>query len=309
MMSFAFLTALLAVGGCLLLRGAAPAAVRRLRPGQAVPLLTGAALALSLACGAALSAIAAAVLATLGAVAAQGHWSAAMLRAELPLPFWLGAAAAGVVAMLLARTGWRTVRIGVELVLADRLSRSLRRRGGPVVVLDDDAAGAYTVAGIRGCVVLSRRLLDVLDADQRRVVTAHELSHLYRRHHLYLHVVDVAAAANPLLRQVSAEVRLGVERWADEDAAAGVGDRRLTGTSLARVALLRRSLPGPGAGGATALGVVQGATVVRVQALLEPAAQSRTGRVLLAAALALVVLGMGVASLDHIQDAIEAAGG
>ena len=311
MTSFALLAAVIAVGGCLLLGAVAPAAVLRLRPGQAVPLLTWAALALSLACGAALSAIAAAVLAAVGAVAAEGHWSAALLRAQLPLPFWLGAAAALAVALLLGRTAWRTARIGIELVRADRLSRSLRRRGGPVVVLDDDAAGAYTVAGIRGCVVLSRRLLDSLDADQRRVVTAHELSHLRRRHHLYLHVVDVAAAANPLLRRVPATVRLGVERWADEDAATGVGDRRLTGTSLARVALLRRALDrsatGSGPVGATVLGIVHGATVARVEALLRPAQRRRTGRVLVAAALALAVLGFGLASLDHIQDAIEAA--
>ena len=312
MTSFALLAVVLAVGGCLVLNAAAPAAVLRLHPGQAVPLLTWAALALSGACGAALSAIAAAVLAAVGAVAAEGHWSAAKLRTQLPLPVWCGVVAAAVVALLVVRAVYRTVRIGIELVRADRLSRSLRRRGGPVVVLDDDAAGAYTVAGIRGCVVLSRQLLDSLDEDQRRVVTAHELSHLARRHHLYLHLVDLAAAANPLLRRLPATVRLGVERWADEDAAAGVGDRRLTGTSLARVALLRQALDrsdrGGGSLGATVLGLVQGSTVARVQALLRPAPRRRTGWVLTAAAGALAVLAVGLASLDHIQDAIEAAG-
>ena len=90
--------------------------------------------------------------------------------------------------------------------------------------------------------IISRRLFTELDPAERRVLTAHELSHLTNRHHLFVHLADIAAAANPLLRPVSTAVRLGVERWADEDAAQATGDRRAAGTALARTALTRTSL-------------------------------------------------------------------
>ena len=315
MSTFALAVAMLAIGGCLAIGISARPAVRTLRPAQAVVLLAVASFALSLACGIALTAIAVAVLATFTSVAAQGHWSAAAMRAQIALPGWLGAAAAMLVSVLLLRAAWRTATISVALVRAERLCRSIRLDGGPVVVVDDDSADAYTVAGIRGCVVLSRRLLTHLTADERRVVTAHELSHLTRRHHLYVHVADIAAAANPLLRAVPGAIRSGVERWADEDACVGIGDRRRTGQALARVALLRSSLTRAAgsrprhtvARAIPVLGMAQHEVAVRVQALLQPAPRCRIGQVVLAVALSLLILLAGVTSLAHIQDAIESA--
>jgi beta-lactamase regulating signal transducer with metallopeptidase domain len=268
-----------------------------------------------LAGGVALTAIAVAVIAGLTSVAATGHWSAAVLRAEIPMPGWLGAVAAVLVVVLMLRGAWRTGSILMALARADRFCRDIRADGGPVVIVDDESADAYTVAGIRGCVVISQRLLSRLSCDERRVLTAHELSHLRNRHHLYVHIADIAAAGNPLLRPVSGAVRLGVERWADEDAAAGIGDRRLTGRTLARVALLRsamtRATAGPTArsmrGDVPALGVVSLQVASRVQALLEPAPRPRTVRVAIVLALSLLVLLVGVASLAHINEAIEAA--
>lgn len=313
-MTLPLVAAITAVLACLLLGRSAPFLVRRMRPAQAVALLASASLALSLASGLALTAIAAAVIASLAAVAADGHWSAAVIRAEVPIPAWLGALAALAVLVLMIRAAMRTAVIVTALFRAERLCRDFRGGGGPVVVVDDDSADAYTVAGIRGCVVISRRLLRELTWDERQVLTAHELSHLHKRHHLYLHVVDIAAAANPFITPVSAAVRLAVERWADEDAAAGIGDRRTAGRALARVALLRSSLtgttgsPGPGdVRGIPNLGVGTLQVASRVRALLAPAARPRTGRVVLAVALSLAVLMVGVASLDHIHEAIESA--
>jgi len=193
------------------------------------------------------------------------------------------------VVILLARGAFRTVSIGLALIRADQLCRDLRADGCPVVVLDDNSADACTVAGVRGCVVISQRLLTELTADERRVLTAHELSHLNGRHHLYVHLADIAAAGNPLLNPASAAVRLGVERRADEEAAIGVGDRRITGRALARVALLRSALAKAAdpsrstllpALAVPVLGVGALQVASRFRALMEPAPRSRRAHVL-----------------------------
>jgi len=308
--------AAIAVLACLIVGRSADLLVRRMLPAQAVLLVTAAALAVSLATGAALTAIAVAVFAGLSSVAADGHWSAAIFKTEVPMPGWLGAAAALTVVVLLLRAAVRTTVIVAALARADRLCRSIRGKSGPIVIVDDGSADAYTVAGLRGCVVISRRLFGALSTDERRVLTAHELSHLNKRHHLFVHLADVAAAANPLLKPVSAAVRLGVERWADEDAAIGIGDRRVAGRARARVALLRSSLAAsaahrmPPAAASAVVPVLAVATLqvaCRVEALLGPAPRGRTGRLVVAAALALAVLMVGLASLDHIYEAIESA--
>ncbi len=314
-MTFPLIAAVLALAACFVVGRSADLVVRIMRPGQAVVLLAAASLAVSLSSGIALTAIAVAMAASLTSVAADGHWSAAIVRSEIPIPGWLGALAALTVTVLLLRAALRTSTIVLALVRADRLCRQIRAGGGPVVLVDDESADAYTVAGIRGCVVISRRLFTNLTTDERRVLTAHELSHLDQRHHLYVHLADIAAAANPLLSQVPGAVRIGVERWADEDAAHCVGDRRVTGRALARVALLRAALARSGstpadsrtAGGAAVLGVAALQVASRVQALLAPAPRPRTGRLVVAVVGSMLVLVLGVASLAHIHEAVESA--
>ncbi len=67
---------------------------------------------------------------------------------------------------------------------------------------------------------MTQSMLAVLDADERRVLLAHEASQLRHRHHLYVALTELAAAGNPLLRGAPTLLRQTVERWADEDAAA-----------------------------------------------------------------------------------------
>ncbi len=317
-MTFPLVAAALALLACALVGRTADLTVTRLRPGQAVVLLAVVSMAVSLASGMALTAIAVAVVASLASVAAAGQWSAAVIRAEVPIPGWLGGFAAAIVVLLLVRGAVRTVAIVLALVRADRLSRGIRGGGGPLVIVDDESTDAYTIAGLRGCVVISHRLLAELSDDERRVLTGHELSHLSRRHHLYVHMADIAAAGNPLLHPVSAAVRLGVERWADEDAAVGIGDRRVAGRALARVALLRSAwaraavaagtrAPRPPAVQLPVMGVAALHVAARVQALLRPAPHCRTTHVAMVLALSLLMLLIGVASLDHIHEAIESA--
>jgi len=217
------------------------------------------------------------------------------------------------VVVLLLSGAIRTVGIMIALVRADRVCRDIRAGGGPVVIVDDNSADAYTVAGVRGCVVISARLMAQLSSDERRVLTAHELSHLRKRHHLYVHVADIAAAGNPLLRRVSAAVRLGVERWADEDAAAGIGDRRIAGRALARVALLRSALARAASttpslvGAVPVLGIGALQVASRVQALFEPAPRPRVVRLTVLVTMSLSVLLIGAASLAQIHQVIDAA--
>ena len=139
-------------------------------------------------------------------------------------------------------------------------------------------------------------------------------SHLRRRHHLYVHAVDVAALGNAALRGVAAAVRLGVERWADEDAAAMMaGDRTSAATALAKTALtraaLRRGETPPTSRRrpvVTVLGVATSHVTQRAQALLAPTPE----RSALAAWVAVLLLAMCAATLTsalQIHDGFEHA--
>ena len=152
-------------------------------------------------------------------LAQSGHWSGQTLRNGGTI--WTPVAVLAVVAVIVlaARTalaGWRRV---AALRQAYQLAAVLPASGGELVVLDLADRQALAVPGRPGRIVLSTGLLRALDAGQRRAVLAHERSHLRHRHHLHQSITRIAAAANPLLRQVPAAVGLACERWADEDAA------------------------------------------------------------------------------------------
>jgi hypothetical protein len=102
---------------------------------------------------------------------------------------------------------------------------------------------------------------------------AHEEAHQRHRHHVFVAVADIAAAANPLMRPVARAVRRSVERWADEVAAAEVGDRRVAARSVARAALVRSQFRAAGSlvwVTPVALGLDDGDVPARVRALLAP---------------------------------------
>jgi beta-lactamase regulating signal transducer with metallopeptidase domain len=108
-------------------------------------------------------------------------------------------------------------------------------------------------------------LLDALDAEERRVVLAHEQAHLDLQHHRYVHAAEACAAAFPFLLPLARQVRFSSERWADEAAADRVGSRSLVGRVIAKVALLGepthtdRGLAFAGSG-----------VTARVEAMLDP---------------------------------------
>jgi Zn-dependent protease with chaperone function len=249
--------------------------VSRIRPSIVVPLLAAGSLISAAAVGVVLGLLALTVLGRIPLVADFGGWSVDTLEVAVPVPPVLGVVAAGLAGVLITRTLWRAGRILLLLGRSEHLCRRLRGGGGPIVIVDDDAADAFTLAGLRGCVVISRGLLQALGPAEQRMLTGHELSHLRRRHHLYVHAVDLGVAANPLLIRASSAVRLGVERWADEDAALCTGDRGAAAAALARTALIRSSLrrgadrtAGPGV---PVLDAVTSHITDRAAALLAPA--------------------------------------
>lgn len=287
-------------------------ALATIRPSLAVPVLVASSLTAAFGLGFSLSTLAISTLAGWGPIARSGGVSLTILRAIDPLPGWLGTAAAVTVAVFLGRAVMQAAIVAVHFVQSARVCRRLPG-SGPVVFTDGD--DIVTLAGFPGRIVVGSALFDQLDAQDRRVVLAHELSHLRRRHHWYVQAADIAAAANPLLIPIRGLVRLGIERWADEDSVGpnGAADRRLAARALARVALQRKRIHSarpavtrgtllPGALAAAALVVT-----TRVRALLEPPKPSHTARTLAIAAVSVAVLAAGLCSLVYVNDVIEIA--
>jgi Zn-dependent protease with chaperone function len=276
---------------CLLLTGVfavtAPAAGRRLPPAAAVRVLVVGSV---LAAGAGAFALAAAAfveVAQWGAVARWGEWSPAALRAGSELPpvvnvgcgvlVVLAAGWALVVVVRRARALWAVRRSCAGLDSADR-----------VTVLDNTTPDAFTTPDILGRIVITTGLLRALTEPQQRAVLAHEHSHLIHRHSWWLLLADLAAGVNPLLRPTATAIAHAIERWADEDAATAVADRRLVATAVAAAALARRhSSPGS----SPAMAATGGHVPQRVRALLS--APPRRRPLLLAGVVALLVCTVG----------------
>ncbi len=162
---------------------------------------------------------------------------------------------------------WATL-VGMVLSLSWRLrERRNAHRAGYDHVASSTEPIAFAVPGRPGRVIVSAGMLDLLDDAEQQVLYAHEQSHLRHRHHRFLAVAEAAAAAVPLLRPVCQQVRFATERWADEDAADEVGDRRLVARAVGRAALAASADGAP----RPAMSVVGSGTRARVEALIEPA--------------------------------------
>ncbi|WP_329263542.1 M56 family metallopeptidase [Streptomyces sp. NBC_01478] len=152
---------------------------------------------------------------------------------------------------------------------ADRRTRRALRRlceGHPadteLIVADSPEPRAFAIPGPPGRILVTVGMLSALEPAERRVLFAHERAHLAHRHAQLVTAATLAAAANPLLRPVRSTVVFLLERWADEQAAAVVGDRATTARALARAALsAERARP------ACALGFTDRAVTRRIAAL------------------------------------------
>jgi len=296
----------------LLASAAARPLAHRLEPRQATWLLCAAAVVLAGCAAAALALAAGFAAARQPALAQLGHYSLAPFSTRDPVPVagGIGAALAlaGAAAALAARSRHR-VR---ALLLSYRRAARLTARDG-IVVLPGPDLEAYALPGWPGRIVVSGGLLDLLEPRRRAALIAHERAHLAGRHHLFTITAWMAAAACPLLIPVARAVEFTVERWADEEAAAATGDRRLVAETIGQVAVMTaaRGAARSTARSALRLGVTgparrrpsvawAGPVPRRVAALL--AAPPRAQRRVLLAACAAVVLLAGLAVLDAARD-------
>ncbi len=288
----------------------------RLPPVAATWLLTASSLALAAASSAVLGLLAVSALVRIPFVAAVANMSLQAFSRGDTVSLPVAIAAGGLLAAAAAAATRALVRRGRAIVAAGRQARRLPG-SGQVVVTDDDAADAYTLPGWPCRIVITAGMLRALSAPERQVLLAHERAHAGGSHYLFTSAARLAAAANPLLRPVAAEVGYTVERWADERAAAATGDRPLTARAIARAALATSAAPPHRTGPVTTLGLVtpeqdkpgdedghrfrrrglRGAGPVprRVAALLGPPPRRRL--LLLSSCVALVALS-GLSALD-----------
>ena len=291
----------------LLAAAAARPLAGRLPPVAATWLLVLTAVALALASSAVLGMLALTALVRIPLVDSLGEMSGPVISAgdpaSVPVAIAAGALLAAAVTVA-ARALWRRA---AALVAAGREARRLPG-AGQVVVIDDEAADAYTLPGMPCRIVITAGMLRALSQPERQVLLAHERAHASSLHYLFTTVARLAAAANPLLHPVAAAVGYTVERWADERAAAATGDRKLAARAIAHAALAAAAAPPrrpaaaaavPGAVSIPARMRPAGPVPRRVAALLRPPPQPQL--LLLAAAVVLVAVA-GVTALEAARD-------
>lgn len=216
---------------------------------------------------------------------------------------WAALGSGVVVVTALALAGVRTLR-ATRAAHPRRLGQPcFTAEGVPVYVLPLDRPLAFAV-GVRPRIVLSRGLLDLLDADELRAVVAHELGHV-RGGHLGALLVGRTVArvfgVLPPVRHASAALLRELEAAADDHAAHVVGDRDIVAAAIAKVALAGAP-PSPGgfAGG--------GDLAYRVERLLDPPPRSRGRQAMGVALVALLVLGTVVSQCGPLHAGLLWAG-
>lgn len=202
---------------------------RRLSPPAAARVLVALAVIAVSAVAGALALVAFGYVAQFRWVADWAGWCRSIYGTHR-IPAWQGLGSLGALALMgraLARARRRALAVRA----------SYHGATPPLEVVHTDEPIAYASPGRGGGVVVSSGMLRALDADERRVLLAHERAHLQRRHYRFLETLDLAVAALPILRPLRAQLRFATERWADEDAAREVGDRRLVARAIVRAAV------------------------------------------------------------------------
>ncbi|MFC5199997.1 M56 family metallopeptidase [Streptomyces kaempferi] len=248
----------------------APRLARRLAPRPAAWALACAALVTAAGWTGSLALLAFTGIAQIPQVAAEGHWSVRALRAEDPVHLTVAAGGALLLAVSLVRLAAAALRHVRQVA---RARRECARLPGDteLAVLDDDAPLAFALAGTPGRIVVSRGMLRCLDDHERSALLAHERAHLNAGHHRFLTLWRLTAAVNPLLRPLADAGAFVLERWADEEAAAQVGDRAVVARAVGRAALASAGVSRP-----SVLAATGGVVPQRVRALLAPPPPRRT---------------------------------
>jgi Zn-dependent protease with chaperone function len=153
---------------------------------------------------------------------------------------WATAALAGFIAWRAFRS-WRQLRSVRDVAHSPVPSQWLRAAPAyELVVLPSPELVAFSVAGICPRVVVSQGIASALSPEELGVVVRHEEAHLAHHHDRYLTataLVEGALGFLPLVRTSAKQVRLALERWADEAAADGEpAMREATRSALLRIA-------------------------------------------------------------------------
>ncbi|QNE21324.1 M48 family metalloprotease [Kribbella qitaiheensis] len=284
---------------------AAPALCRALAPAVATRILVPASVFAAASGAFILAVLAFTWIGQFPLIAARGAWSPTRLRSDSPIPAGLAVVSGVLVALAAISVVWTVTRRVHALLEVYRACRDLTAVGG-LIVLNDARPDAFTTPQPAGRVVVTSGLLRALGDRERRVLLAHEASHLAHRHAWWNLAADLAAALNPLLRPTARALATAAERWADEDAAQTVCDRRLVAATLVRVAQLQTRFPatarrtaitvaGPAATG--------GDVAVRVRALLAPPPRRRPV-VVAAIVTALLIGSLPAAAVQHTGEAL-----
>ena len=258
---------------------------RRLAPVAAAWVLAAAALTAGMIWVVGLSCLALATLGRLGIFDRLGDWSPAVLTAHTPVPLSAGIVSVALLLCAGASLGGAARRLARGLREIRQLNASVSAdRCGDLTIVHAPEPEAMAVPGWRGSIVVTSGMLQVLDTAERAVLLAHERSHLRSAHWIFRLATRLGTALLPTCKPTIVSCDRALERWADEAAAAEVGDRHLAARSVAKAALAatdyRRS--------ATSLAFAEGAVGERVQALLEPRHTSNWRPAMMLAALATV---------------------
>ncbi len=251
---------------------AAPGLGRRLRPATATRLLVPASVVVTASGLLILAVMAFTWVGQYPEIAEYGAWSSVALRTDSPVPAGTAAVSGLLVLLAVSSAAVTMLRRATALVRVYRACRGVAGAGG-LVVIDDPRPEAFATPQPAARIVVTSGMLRALSPEQRRVLLAHEASHLIHRHAWWNLAADVAAAVNPLLGPTARSIATAVERWADEDAARAVRDRRLVARTLARVAFLQADATA--ARPAADLAATGGDVVARVRALLAPPPRRR----------------------------------
>ncbi|MFG3292180.1 M56 family metallopeptidase [Streptomyces sp. NPDC048179] len=284
----------------------APGMARRLPPRPAAWALACAALVTAVGWTGSLALLAFSGVALIPEVAEEGRWSVTALRAQDPVYLVVAAGSA-----LLLATG--VVALGVAAVrqfrhLAWARAECARLDGDlELAVIDDAVPLAFALPGAPGRIVVSRGMLRCLGDHEREALLAHERAHLRGRHHVFQSLWRLTAALNPLLRPMAVAGGFVLERWADEEAAQRVGDRRVVAHAVGRAALASAGSPRP-----AALAVTGGAVPQRVRALLAPPPARRSlplvlGGLVLAVCCCCASLANAASDSDRMLDSAQRA--
>lgn len=111
--------------------------------------------------------------------------------------------------------------------------------GYDVVTLESSGPLALSVRAPVPQIVLSTTTTSCLSDEQLSLVLSHEAAHLDHHHQAYLSaagVIDACLGLLPFARHSTAELRLALERWADEAATDAAPERRVLRDALRNVA-------------------------------------------------------------------------